>query len=416
MLKKSFTSSSFSFLKSAFFLWIFLSIVIFVIIGCKQQNTEVVPSLISPTLPATSTATSTPMTEPLQAFPTIPPLPTSTPDLRVLTPSSVLLSFTNPKDIDPSLQNNLEKVGSITLLDASTPLLWESGWCAHSPQTLTENLQQIEFQYTINGKKIPLDAFSQADIQSEDKETTCKMNSLIIDGFQRGRYELVQRILFKQQINDGEETFPQGEKEISSLVFVSESQSLDNIPISHWSQIDANEILSFWNDQTIQDDYMKARIEKKEMGINIFFEEVYKTSVLRLPPTIKRISSPMYAELTFESTPQNGENCFGYFFGYEFNPMSFIEFDFCTNGEFSIQQFANENWETLVERQEIHFPVLQSKYRLGIRLDEGKATFFLNDELLSELSNVDTKGYLGAWVKAIKGSQVSISQPLIKLP
>jgi hypothetical protein len=57
-----------------------------------------------------------------------------------------------------------------------------------------------------------LDAFSQADIQSEDKETTCKMNSLIIDGFQRGRYELVQRILFKQQINDGEETFPQGEK------------------------------------------------------------------------------------------------------------------------------------------------------------------------------------------------------------
>jgi hypothetical protein len=56
--------------------------------------------------------------------------------------------------------------------------------------------------------------------------------------------------------------------------------------------------------------------------------------------------------------------------------MSFIEFDFCTNGEFSIQQFANENWETLVERQEIHFPVLQSKYRLGIRLDEGKATFF----------------------------------------
>jgi hypothetical protein len=118
----------------------------------------VVPSLISPTLPATSTATSTPMTEPLQAFPTIPPLPTSTPDRRVLTPSSVLLSFTNPKDIDPSLQNNLEKVGSITLLDASTPLLWESGWCAHSPQTLRKifsKLNSIHYQR----KKNPLGCF-----------------------------------------------------------------------------------------------------------------------------------------------------------------------------------------------------------------------------------------------------------------
>ena len=391
-----------------FWIMICMLFILGMFMGCQQTVIQEQTKLPTPTenIPSPTAAAS-----PSMPFPTIP---APTPDLRVATPVSQSLTFASLENISLA---QAEKAASITIMGAAEPLFWERGWCAHSAEALAANLLEMKFRFSINGAELPRDVFLQEERSTAEKEEFCIYYTALLSDLQRGKYELIEEITIEDALFDGQETFSAGINENRFLVYTTGYDVMDNGDYSQWVDLAADEDFAWWDAQEIQDEWMKANLETAASELTISIEEVYKKSVLRLPPLLKVLSSPVYFELGFSSREQDPEQCYGLYADYQYAPLSFIEFSVCGDNEFSIEIYENEQWESLVERQQMNVMQQNGVNRLAILMDKQQAKFFINGEVVSEVKREPlARGYMGAWVNAIAGSEIRIKQPRLMVP
>jgi serine/threonine protein kinase len=92
-----------------------------------------------------------------------------------------------------------------------------SGWCTIDRKTLDENLNNIEFVFTIDGKSyienIKKEYYDQQNETDSTKQNSCYGVGGVISGWQKAQtYRVVIGQIFEKQIFDGWDTYLQGEQ------------------------------------------------------------------------------------------------------------------------------------------------------------------------------------------------------------
>jgi hypothetical protein len=100
-----------------------------------------------------------------------------------------------------------------------------SGWCTIDRKTLDENLKNMEFVFTIDGKShvenIKKEYFDQQDETDSTKQNSCYGVGGVASGWQKAHtYRVVVGQIFEKQIFDGWDTYPQGEQLYIYLITV----------------------------------------------------------------------------------------------------------------------------------------------------------------------------------------------------
>lgn len=93
-------------------------------------------------------------------------------------------------------------------LESSRDVLWVYGWCTTSQEILEQNWEHIALVFTLNGEDVP---FSQFAIQETDIEgLVCRLYCALVTDWPRGEHELLTDVTFDTDLNDGQDTFPEG--------------------------------------------------------------------------------------------------------------------------------------------------------------------------------------------------------------
>ncbi|MCS7010223.1 MAG: S41 family peptidase [Anaerolineales bacterium] len=104
-------------------------------------------------------------------------------------------------------------------LSKSQTLLWAWGWCAANQTVLTDNLNKMSIQFTLNGQEIPLDKFLRLDYDSQDGQR-CTAYLLALKDWAGGQHQAITRVTFKQPLNDGTYDFPAGEQVFEYNIYI----------------------------------------------------------------------------------------------------------------------------------------------------------------------------------------------------
>jgi hypothetical protein len=92
-----------------------------------------------------------------------------------------------------------------------------SGWCAIDRKTLDENLNDMEIVFTVDGKshidKLKREYYDQQSDADSTKKMSCYGIGGVISDWQKGHtYRVEIGPVFKKQVFDGWDTFPQGKQ------------------------------------------------------------------------------------------------------------------------------------------------------------------------------------------------------------
>lgn len=97
-------------------------------------------------------------------------------------------------------------------------LIWIYAWCASSKETLDQNLENIELQFTLNGEDVPLDQLQQEDFETDSQ--SCKLFYTALSKWTPGEHQLKIKAAFTAPINDGKTDFETGDYILEYNVFV----------------------------------------------------------------------------------------------------------------------------------------------------------------------------------------------------
>jgi len=97
--------------------------------------------------------------------------------------------------------------------------LWVWGWCAADQASMSQNFNQMDFQFSMNGVNTPLDQFGL--LQGSNGSLYCRYLGAELSNWPAGENHLKLILTFKTAINDGTKTYPAGAMEYDYNVFVS---------------------------------------------------------------------------------------------------------------------------------------------------------------------------------------------------
>jgi len=93
-------------------------------------------------------------------------------------------------------------------LESSRDVLWVYGWCTTSQEILEQNWEHIALVFTLNGEDVSLSQFA---IQGTDIEgQVCELYFALVTDWPRAEHELLTEVTFDTELNDGQDTFPEG--------------------------------------------------------------------------------------------------------------------------------------------------------------------------------------------------------------
>jgi hypothetical protein len=92
------------------------------------------------------------------------------------------------------------------------PLVWATGWCAQGEETLNQNLGNIRFEMSVDGKPVDLDQVYRTDsFISFHNGNKCILYRIIVNGWPSGITVLTSKTILDQPINNGVTDYPIGE-------------------------------------------------------------------------------------------------------------------------------------------------------------------------------------------------------------
>lgn len=112
-------------------------------------------------------------------------------------------------------------------IPADKPLRFSTGWCTKEQGLLQENLDEIEYVFTIDGvsyaDKLKFQYQSNPDSNDETMTDYCQVGGVVVSGWQPGRrYNIEAGVLIKEALSDGWRDYITGEKLYSHLLLVIE--------------------------------------------------------------------------------------------------------------------------------------------------------------------------------------------------
>lgn len=93
-------------------------------------------------------------------------------------------------------------------LESSRDVLWVYGWCTTSQEILEQNWEHIALVFTLNGEDVPFSQFATLDTDIEGQ--VCRLYFALVTDWPRGEHELLTEVTFGTELNDGQDTFPEG--------------------------------------------------------------------------------------------------------------------------------------------------------------------------------------------------------------
>jgi len=160
---------------------------------------------------------------------------TAIPTLTALALPSITVSGCTSTDDCPEAVRILDLFGENETLEYNTEyrvsisqdkkVRFFSGWCTTERKILDENLTNMEFVFTIDGKSyvenIKKEYFDQQDETDSTKQNPCYGVGGVASGWQKAHtYRVVVGQIFEKQIFDGWDTYPQGEQLYIYLITV----------------------------------------------------------------------------------------------------------------------------------------------------------------------------------------------------
>jgi hypothetical protein len=93
-------------------------------------------------------------------------------------------------------------------LESSRDVLWVYGWCTTSQDILEQNWEHIALIFTLNGEEVPFSEFALLETDFEGQ--FCRLHYALVTDWPRGEHELLTEVTFDTELNDGQDTFPEG--------------------------------------------------------------------------------------------------------------------------------------------------------------------------------------------------------------
>jgi hypothetical protein len=103
-------------------------------------------------------------------------------------------------------------------LNRPQDLFWAWGWCAADLDTLEQNLENIQLEFTLADEQVPLEQFQKLDYESGGQSCTAYIT--VLSGWQAGENHLSTTVTFTAKINDGSADYPPGKQVFEYTVFV----------------------------------------------------------------------------------------------------------------------------------------------------------------------------------------------------
>lgn len=194
-----------------------LALASLVLAGLACQTATRLPELISdrgaPTPGAAAPLPTAPQSEDIS-----PPITTGP---VVGTPRETRIAITEQVDSLEDLaaetysDDELDRSGAratytIAVEAADTRLLWGFGWCASDPDTLAQNLEQMKFEFLVNGQPVDLAQFDMVE-GFNDENQACRAYRAVVYNWPAGASTLETRVTFLEDVNDGFSTYPAGD-------------------------------------------------------------------------------------------------------------------------------------------------------------------------------------------------------------
>ena len=93
--------------------------------------------------------------------------------------------------------------------EKSRAALWSYGWCTTSPKILAENFKNIQLEFLVGNRAVPMDQLAMRNSRSDD-DLFCREYYSVINTWPRGRFQLETRVSFLKGLNDGLDDYPAG--------------------------------------------------------------------------------------------------------------------------------------------------------------------------------------------------------------
>ncbi len=134
------------------------------------------------------------------------------------------IPFLARKAIEQYSAEELNQVGKTLTytiyLDNSEPLAWGTGWCTTTEAILSQNFEHIQYTFFLNGKKVPIDQFVEAEYYSEELQGFCREYYTVLTDWMPGEHLIKTIVAYDQPINDGWDDYPAGTKTFEYRVIV----------------------------------------------------------------------------------------------------------------------------------------------------------------------------------------------------
>lgn len=112
-------------------------------------------------------------------------------------------------------------------IPAGKALRFSVGWCTKEQHVLLENLDEIEYVFTIDGvsyaDRLKFQYQSNPDSNDETQTDYCQVGGTVVSNWQPGKkYNIEFGVLIKETLNDGWREYVTGEKRYSHILLVIE--------------------------------------------------------------------------------------------------------------------------------------------------------------------------------------------------
>lgn len=146
---------------------------------------------------------------------------------NIATPDEAFSAFSSgSKFLDEFARESYEdadyaKPGTLTFtvpLARDQTLIWMYAWCTTTTEILNQNFQNIELEFVLNGKVIPLDQLRTDDLPAGGQQ--CRLYYTALSKWMPGEHHLTITATFKTAINDGVSNYEAGDYVMDFTVYM----------------------------------------------------------------------------------------------------------------------------------------------------------------------------------------------------
>ncbi len=103
-------------------------------------------------------------------------------------------------------------------IEEGEDVIWINGWCADTQETMEQNMEHIDYEFTMNGEDVPLDAF----VEDNSIYPECTLYYVLLTDWPAGEHLLTDTVTFTEEVDDGMGVYPEGTYVIEYYVTVGE--------------------------------------------------------------------------------------------------------------------------------------------------------------------------------------------------